>query len=165
MHTEDQVLWLVTLCTQIEHQKYAQEKAFSYWFWLYLCHVQFWGWRRYPPSFLCLPLCSFLLANDWTSLASCWRPTGETFLWQEEQYTWLLHGNIFGTTWELWNLRNDKVFNGASVSRTIWIQRFKKQINLQLLRVKEIHHPPIVQWLDTIIYSYFSAFLHFLSSP
>ena len=54
-------------------------------------------------------------------------------------------------SWELWNLRNDKIFNGAPVSTGIWVCKFKKQVKLQLLRVKESFHPQIVQWLDSIV--------------
>ena len=53
-------------------------------------------------------------------------------------------------SWEIWNMRNDMVFNGVQASRRSWIVKFKRQILLQLLRIKEEYHPPIVTWLDTI---------------
>ena len=59
---------------------------------------------------------------------------------------------IFPTAaWELWKLRNDKIFNNGNVSRRLCLLSFKKQVHLQLLRVKDCFHPQIVQWLDTIV--------------
>ena len=53
-------------------------------------------------------------------------------------------------TWEIWKLRNAKIFdNGRPVLR-LWLHNFKQQAQLQLLRVREIDKPPFVQWLDTI---------------
>jgi len=54
-------------------------------------------------------------------------------------------------SWEIWNMRNEMVFNGVQACRRSWIVKFKRQILLQLLRVKEEYHPPIVTWLDTIV--------------
>jgi len=42
---------------------------------------------------------------------------------------------------KLWNLRNDKIFNNSKVTRRLWISNFKKQVLLQLLRVKESSPP------------------------
>jgi len=55
------------------------------------------------------------------------------------------------SAWELWNIRNDKIFNNNAASTTLWVHKFKKQGKLQLLRVKEAVQPQIVQWLDSIV--------------
>jgi len=54
-------------------------------------------------------------------------------------------------SWEIWKLRNDKIFNQGIPTRTRWIFNIKKQVHLQLLRVKETLYPQIVQWIDTIL--------------
>ena len=53
-------------------------------------------------------------------------------------------------TWEIWKLRNDRIFNQGSVSKNKWLFNFKTQVHLHLLRVKDSLHPQIVQWLETI---------------
>ena len=53
--------------------------------------------------------------------------------------------------WELWNLRNSKIFDNGRATRSLWMHNFKAQAHLQLLRVREIDKPAIVQWLDTLV--------------
>jgi len=53
--------------------------------------------------------------------------------------------------WELWKIRNDRIFYQQIISRSRWLFNFKKQVHLQLLRVKQSLHPQIVQWLDTLV--------------
>ena len=99
---------------------------------------------------------------DCTFAQACWQQLG--FLWpvSNDIHTKMDSGRrhtahgffmelFLVATWELWNLRNDKIFNNANVTISMWVVRFKKQVKLQLLRVKESFHPQIVQWLETII--------------
>ena len=53
--------------------------------------------------------------------------------------------------WEIWNTRNNWIFDNGRVSICLWIVKFKEQVLLQLLRVKDVYQPQIVQWLDTIV--------------
>jgi len=53
-------------------------------------------------------------------------------------------------TWEIWNLRNAKIFDNGRPTLRLWLNNFKQQAQLQLLRVREIDTPSFVQWLDTI---------------
>jgi hypothetical protein len=53
--------------------------------------------------------------------------------------------------WELWNLRNSKIFDNGRATISLWMHNFKAQAHLQLLRVREIDKPAIVQWLDTLV--------------
>lgn len=52
--------------------------------------------------------------------------------------------------WEIWNLRNNKIFENINPTHRLWIVRFKEQVTLQLHRVREDHRPVIVQWLETL---------------
>jgi hypothetical protein len=53
--------------------------------------------------------------------------------------------------WEIWNLRNAKIFEGQAASLQLWTVKFKDQILLQLHRVSEDLRPTIVQWLSTTL--------------
>ncbi|KAG2611586.1 hypothetical protein PVAP13_4KG257005, partial [Panicum virgatum] len=53
--------------------------------------------------------------------------------------------------WEIWNIRNGKIFEGHSVSIQLWIVRVKAQVLLQLHRVREDCRSIVVQWLDAIL--------------
>ena len=52
--------------------------------------------------------------------------------------------------WELWNLRNSKIFDSGISTHRLWLHNFKQQAHLQLLRVREADRPIIVQWLETL---------------
>ena len=52
--------------------------------------------------------------------------------------------------WEIWNLRNSKIFDNGGPTTRLWLHNFKQQAQLQLLRVREVDKVPFVQWLDTI---------------
>jgi hypothetical protein len=93
---------------------------------------------------------------------SCWQTL--QMLWPDDQdiHAKLSYGRTHSAsgffieiflvaTWELWNLRNNKIFNKWYGRSRLWIANFKKQVLFQLLRVKAIYHPHIVQWLDTIV--------------
>ncbi|RCV38510.1 hypothetical protein SETIT_8G148500v2, partial [Setaria italica] len=93
---------------------------------------------------------------------SCWQKLG--IHWQQST---CLHDRIARTrqamqlpyfmvifiiaAWELWNLRNGKIFEGNSVTMNLWTVRFKKQIIRQLHRVKDDFRPIVIQWLETIM--------------
>ena len=53
--------------------------------------------------------------------------------------------------WELWNLRNDKIFEGKVVNIQLWTVKFKAQVILQLHRVNEIYRSTVLDWLDTVL--------------
>jgi len=52
--------------------------------------------------------------------------------------------------WEIWNLRNSKIFGNGRPTIRLCIHNFKQQAHLQLLRVRGTDRPPFVQWLETI---------------
>jgi hypothetical protein len=39
--------------------------------------------------------------------------------------------------WELWNLRNGRIFEGNSASLTLWTLKFKEQIIRHFYRVRD----------------------------
>ena len=53
--------------------------------------------------------------------------------------------------WELWNIRNGRIFEGSPMNIQLWTVRFKAQVILQLHRVSEDHRSTVVQWLNTIL--------------
>ena len=84
--------------------------------------------------------------------------------WPDDQdiHSKLAYGRIHAThsffiqmfliaAWEIWNTRNNWIFDNGRVSICLWIVKFKEQVLLQLLRVKDVYQPQIVQWLDTIV--------------
>jgi len=50
--------------------------------------------------------------------------------------------------WELWKLRNDKIFQRKQPSRSIWLCNFKNQCLLQSVRFKEDLRSSFCFWLD-----------------
>jgi len=52
--------------------------------------------------------------------------------------------------WELWNLRNEKIFERNSLNSSLWTVQLKEQILRQLQRVREDFRSIVVQWLQTI---------------
>jgi hypothetical protein len=50
--------------------------------------------------------------------------------------------------WELWNVRNDKVFQGRDPSPSVWLSNFKHQCNLQSVRFKDDLRSSFCVWLD-----------------
>ena len=53
-------------------------------------------------------------------------------------------------SWEIWNMRNSRIFYNGRPTFRLWLTNFKQQAYLQLLRVREIDRPPIVQWLESL---------------
>ena len=53
--------------------------------------------------------------------------------------------------WELWNLRNGKIFEAKVVNIQLWTVKFKAQVILQLHRVNEIYRSTVLDWLDTVL--------------
>ena len=53
--------------------------------------------------------------------------------------------------WELWNLRNGKIFEAKVVNIQLWTVKFKAQVTLQLHRVNEIYRTTVLDWLNTIL--------------
>ena len=54
------------------------------------------------------------------------------------------------TVWEIWNIRNSKIFYNGSVSFSLWFRKFSDQVHLQLMRVREDKRISLIQWLESI---------------
>jgi hypothetical protein len=54
------------------------------------------------------------------------------------------------TAWEIWNLRNSKIFDSAIPSIRLWVCNFKTQGYLQLVRVKEGSRASFSAFLETV---------------
>ena len=50
--------------------------------------------------------------------------------------------------WELWKVRNDKIFQRRAPSPSIWLSNFKQQCNLQSVRFKDNLRSSFCVWLD-----------------
>jgi hypothetical protein len=50
--------------------------------------------------------------------------------------------------WELWKMRNDKVFQRREPSPTTWLSNFKHQCYLQSVRFKDDLRSSFYVWLD-----------------
>ncbi|RCV39187.1 hypothetical protein SETIT_8G203500v2 [Setaria italica] len=53
--------------------------------------------------------------------------------------------------WELWKMRNAIIFEAAHPNQRLWIVRFKEQVSLQMLRLREDRRLVFIQWLQTIL--------------
>jgi len=53
--------------------------------------------------------------------------------------------------WEIWKLRNAKIFDNGTPSIRLWLRNFKCLVKLQLVRVREDLHTPILEWLESIM--------------
>ena len=96
-----------------------------------------------------------LAVSCWNSLSIQWSlapPICDRILSAIHNHSLPLFMEIFMiAAWELWNLRNSKIFDNGRATRSLWMHNFKAQAHLQLLRVREIDKPAIVQWLDTLV--------------
>ncbi|KAJ1275686.1 hypothetical protein BS78_05G154900 [Paspalum vaginatum] len=52
--------------------------------------------------------------------------------------------------WEIWKLRNRKVFDGQQASVNLWLHHFKEEAHLQSMRLKESLRPAIVSWINSL---------------
>ncbi|KAJ1254632.1 hypothetical protein BS78_K021700, partial [Paspalum vaginatum] len=52
--------------------------------------------------------------------------------------------------WELWKMRNRKIFEGHTASVNLWVVRFKEQVRLQSVRIKEAHRPAVLSWINSL---------------
>lgn len=90
----------------------------------------------------------------------CWQKIG--FDWEEnmELSDRLIRGQVMHNNpcfleasliaaWELWKLRNDKVFQRRDPSPSIWLCNFKNQCTLQCLRFKDDLRSSFCVWLDS----------------
>uniref|UniRef100_A0A0A9HPG2 Uncharacterized protein n=1 Tax=Arundo donax TaxID=35708 RepID=A0A0A9HPG2_ARUDO len=50
--------------------------------------------------------------------------------------------------WEIWNLRNGKIFEQQQPTVQLWIVKFKEQVLLHLHRVSEGMKQQILQWIQ-----------------
>jgi hypothetical protein len=53
--------------------------------------------------------------------------------------------------WEIWIVRNKKIFGNESVSVQLWTVKFKAQVLRQLHRVAEDDRPVVFQWLENTL--------------
>ena len=51
-------------------------------------------------------------------------------------------------SWEIWKMRNGKIFHGKNPSFNTWLANFKNQCNLQLLRFRGDLRSSFCAWLD-----------------
>lgn len=52
--------------------------------------------------------------------------------------------------WELWKLRNDKVFQRRDPTAAVWLSLFKSQCFLQFVRFKDDLRSSFCVWLDAL---------------
>jgi hypothetical protein len=52
--------------------------------------------------------------------------------------------------WEIWNLRDSKIFDNGTPSIRLWVRNFKTQGYLQLVRVKEGQQASFSAFLETV---------------
>ena len=50
--------------------------------------------------------------------------------------------------WEIWNLRNSKIFDQGSPTVHLWTRKFRDQVHLQLVRDQHLF---VTQWLESIL--------------
>ena len=93
--------------------------------------------------------------------AACWSKLGFTWDMARTLSDRLLHElhrmglsffmEIFVfAAWELWNLRNSKIFDNGTPTLHLWLKKFRDQVYLQLVRVREDKRLSIIQWLESI---------------
>ena len=98
--------------------------------------------------------CPFALA--------CWQKLGITWNNTNDTIARIVHGRaslglpffmeiFIIAAWEIWNLRNGKIFEGKPVNLQLWIVRFKDQVLLQLHRIREELRPLVLQWLSSVM--------------
>lgn len=60
----------------------------------------------------------------------------------------ILHMIPSNIDWEIWKLRNDKVFNNGPAHIDVWFRNFKNHCLLQSLRFKDDLRSAFCFWLD-----------------
>ena len=139
MYTTAQVFCLASLCGQTKHKEYVSQGAFS-------CSAQF---------------LLLVVGKDCPFAAACWQRLD--FQWASIQNISERVLNLMVTTgipffmeififaaWELWKLRNSKIFYQGRPTVSLWFRNFKSQVLLQLVRVREDQRPCIIQWLESL---------------
>ena len=53
--------------------------------------------------------------------------------------------------WKIWNLRNSKNFYQGSPTVHLWTRKFRDQVHLQLMRVREDQRLFVTQWLESTL--------------
>jgi hypothetical protein len=88
----------------------------------------------------------------WTKLGIAWNLNLQLFdhLWQAKSlHNIPMFAEVSMTAlWEMWKLRNDKVFKRRQPSVAIWFVNFKNQCLLQSIRFKEDLGTSYCVWLD-----------------
>jgi hypothetical protein len=52
--------------------------------------------------------------------------------------------------WEIWNIRNSKIFDTEIPSIGLWVRKFKRQAHLQPVRVREDKQYVFSYFLETV---------------
>jgi hypothetical protein len=52
--------------------------------------------------------------------------------------------------WEIWNLRNSKIFDDGVPTLRLWMKKVREQVYLQLVGVREDKRSTIIRWLESI---------------
>lgn len=111
-------------------------------------------------------LCTEAIDEDWDHLffgcsfaRRCWRKFG--IQWnnnlslyarvaqarQQQNLPFFMEAVVIAT-WEIWKIRNDRVFNNGPVHVGIWFRNFKNESLLQSLRFKDDLRSTFCFWLD-----------------
>lgn len=111
-------------------------------------------------------LCTEAIDEDWDHLffgcsfaRRCWRKIG--IQWnnnlslyarvaqarQQQNLPFFMEAVVIAT-WEIWKIRNDRVFNNGPVHVGIWFRNFKNECLLQSLRFKDDLRSTFCFWLD-----------------
>lgn len=93
-----------------------------------------------------------------------------TLCWQKIGFQWQVMDDLYDTlarmkntlqlpyfmeifiiaAWEIWNLRNGKIFDANNVTLNLWTVRLKEQITCHMHRVREHLKLIVLQWLDSV---------------
>ena len=150
MHTKNKVFCMASASRQTEYKSNVAQTTLSCPAQHFLCNVCICSGRRYRAPILFLPLST----SCWTKMGIQWPATVNI---KDRILQTAKRSNIprfmeafLIAAWEIWNLRNSKIFDNGRPTTRLWLHNFKQQAQLQLLRVREVDKVPFVQCLDTI---------------
>ena len=95
--------------------------------------------------------CPFVV-QCWTSINFSWDvslPLAERLMRANEVHAldFFVEASLIAA-WELWKLRNDKIFQRRDPTPSLWLVNFKHQCNLQSVRLREDLRSSFCFWLD-----------------
>jgi hypothetical protein len=53
--------------------------------------------------------------------------------------------------WHIWKIRNDFIFQHVRPSFRAWVNKFKHEVTLHALRIKDKHSESFKSWIDTLL--------------